>query len=181
MDGLRMGQRLLNGRLGDSLLSAANRLLYLDAVRKPAFRVLDRWLCTRQVRAQTVNTISSQRALIYRAVLHTVDRLLSRQTLSSFPSAKLTASNSAPKIRGRACAKSAQRAFSVLRRSSGIVGNVSWIARSRRSDRVARSSMPFSMTGRRASKSVSSSFSYSVRVANPPPVDRRHSELLSQG
>ena len=82
MDGFRTGQRLVNGPLGSVLLSAANRLLYLDVVRKPLFRVLDRWLCTHKVRAQTVNTISSQRALIYRAVLHTVDRLLARQTLS---------------------------------------------------------------------------------------------------
>jgi len=82
MDGWRMGQRVLNGPLGGPLLAAANRLLYVDAVRKPLFRVLDRRLCTSQVRAQTVNTISSQRSLIYRAVLHTVDRLLCRQTLS---------------------------------------------------------------------------------------------------
>ena len=44
MDAMQLGEKLLNGPLGSPLLSMGNRLLYLDAVRKPLVRVVDRRL-----------------------------------------------------------------------------------------------------------------------------------------
>ncbi|MBN1250414.1 MAG: radical SAM protein [Anaerolineae bacterium] len=84
MHPLQMGSKLLNGPLGDPLLSAANALLAVDAARKPLVRLLDRRLGAYQPQAPSpaMATVARQRTLIYRAVLHTIDRLLSRRTLS---------------------------------------------------------------------------------------------------
>jgi hypothetical protein len=79
MDGLRLGEKLLNGPLGKPLLAAGSRLLHLDKVRAPLVRSLDRQFGARAKRA---TVLERQRALLYRAVLHTLDRLLSRRTLS---------------------------------------------------------------------------------------------------
>ena len=89
--------------------------------------------------------------------------------------AAATASSTAPRIPGRAALNSGQNTDSASRLSSGIVGNCRIRHRSNRSDRVATSSMPVRIVGRVALKMVSSSFSYSVRVANPPPVANRQS------
>ena len=47
MDGLRLGDELLNGPLCGPLFAAGNRLFYLDAVRKLLVRALDRRLVAR--------------------------------------------------------------------------------------------------------------------------------------
>jgi MoaA/NifB/PqqE/SkfB family radical SAM enzyme len=56
-----------------------NRLLYLDAVRKPLVNAVDRRLLTDQARR---TPLARQHALIARAVLHTLDRLVARRALS---------------------------------------------------------------------------------------------------
>jgi MoaA/NifB/PqqE/SkfB family radical SAM enzyme len=79
MDRWRSASKLLNGPLGGPLLSASSRLLYNGALRTPLARALDRRL---GARAQQAAPIERQRTLIYRAVLHTLDRLLARRALS---------------------------------------------------------------------------------------------------
>jgi MoaA/NifB/PqqE/SkfB family radical SAM enzyme len=79
MDALRLGDRVLNNRLGDPLLAASSALLYIDLLRKLLFRALDRRLAAR---GKHEDAIGRQRTLIYRAVLDTLDRLVERRTLS---------------------------------------------------------------------------------------------------
>ena len=81
MDDLRLSEKLLNGPLGGPLYSVGNRLLYLDFVRKPLVRVLDRRLLARQA---GLSPLARQHALIARAVLHTLDRLVGQRTLSPY-------------------------------------------------------------------------------------------------
>jgi len=79
MDQWNWTSKLLNGPLGGPLLSAGVRLLYRDAVRAPLARALDRRL---SARAQRTASLEKQRTLIYRAVLHTLDRLLAQRAIS---------------------------------------------------------------------------------------------------
>jgi len=74
---MQLGEKLLNGPLGSPLLSMGNRLLYLNAVRKPLVSVVDRRLQTYQARRAP---LARQHALIARAVLHTLDQLIARRT-----------------------------------------------------------------------------------------------------
>lgn len=71
MDGLRLGDKLLNGPLCGPLFDTGNRLFYLDAVRKPLVRALDRRLVARTAH---FSPLAPQQTLIARAVLHTLDR-----------------------------------------------------------------------------------------------------------
>jgi hypothetical protein len=79
MDRSSWARKLMNGPLGGPLLSAGGSLLFRDAVRAPLARALDRRLWAR---AQRAASLEKQRTLIYRAVLHTLDRLLARHTIS---------------------------------------------------------------------------------------------------
>ena len=54
MDLMRLGNTVLNGRLDGPLLSAGNRLLYIDPVRKPLFRALDHKFPAHPDRADTL-------------------------------------------------------------------------------------------------------------------------------
>jgi hypothetical protein len=76
---LRRDNSVPSSYLGDSLLAASCRLLSIHPLRKRLFRLLDRGLAARGKRK---DAIGWQRTLIYRAVLHTVDRLIERRTLS---------------------------------------------------------------------------------------------------
>ena len=66
-------------------------------------------------------------------------------------------------------------ACSAFRLSSAMLSKLKKIERSARSGRMTMSSMPFKITGRVASNSVSSMSLYNDRVAKPPPVANRHS------
>jgi MoaA/NifB/PqqE/SkfB family radical SAM enzyme len=79
MDARRLVNRTLSSRIGDPLLAASGMLLYIEPLRKLSIRFLDGWLAARGERQ---DTIGRQRTLIFRAVLHTVDRLVARRTLS---------------------------------------------------------------------------------------------------
>ena len=83
MDARGLGNSVLSNCLGNALLAtssgllvAGSRLLYIDPLRKPLFRVLDRRLAARE---KQTDAIGRQRTLIYRAVLHTVNRLIERR------------------------------------------------------------------------------------------------------
>jgi MoaA/NifB/PqqE/SkfB family radical SAM enzyme len=79
MNVVRLGNAVLNSRLGDPLLTASSALIYVDPLRTLLVRALDRRLAAR---GEHEDAIGQQRTLIYRAVLYTVDRLVERRTLS---------------------------------------------------------------------------------------------------
>lgn len=78
MDVLGLG-KVLSSYIGDPLLATSSMLLYIDPLRKLLLRALDGQLAARGERQAAIDR---QRTLIYRAVLHTVDRLVARRTLS---------------------------------------------------------------------------------------------------
>jgi MoaA/NifB/PqqE/SkfB family radical SAM enzyme len=87
MDVLRLGSKLLNGPLGGLFLTAGSRLLYLGAVRKPLVRAIDRRCLAL---GANLSPIKRQYALIARAVVHTLDRLIARRTLSKHVARAIT-------------------------------------------------------------------------------------------
>ena len=86
MNALDIGGRLLTSRVSGPLLDLATRLLYRDRLRRLLVRIVEGRL---QVHLEendqmpiTWRTIARQRNLIYRAVLHTVDRVVDQRILS---------------------------------------------------------------------------------------------------
>jgi MoaA/NifB/PqqE/SkfB family radical SAM enzyme len=77
---------VLDSRVSNSVFNVANRLAYVDMVRKPLVCALDRWLQSQgKATAQTNTnweTIIRQRRLIFRAALHSVDRVIENGVLS---------------------------------------------------------------------------------------------------
>jgi MoaA/NifB/PqqE/SkfB family radical SAM enzyme len=83
---LEFGTRLLTSRASGPLWDAGNWLLYHDAVRRRLVRAIDRRLNAQLDEDDHVpptwRAIARQRRLIYRAVLHTVDRVIEQRLLS---------------------------------------------------------------------------------------------------
>lgn len=86
MDLPALGERLLSSRASGLLSGAAGRLLGCSAIRKPLLKLIDGHLCSRMAKdgdiPANLRTIMRQRLLIYRAILHTIDRVVRRRGLS---------------------------------------------------------------------------------------------------
>jgi MoaA/NifB/PqqE/SkfB family radical SAM enzyme len=80
------GRRLLESRASDPVFTVANRLLHVNALRKPFIYGLDRWLQAQDKQVDQDRTgwrmIARQRRMVYRAVLHTLDRVMDQGVLS---------------------------------------------------------------------------------------------------
>ncbi|HUT15562.1 MAG TPA: radical SAM protein [Anaerolineae bacterium] len=76
----------LTRRASGLLREAANWLLYHDAVRRPVVRAVDWWLGIRfrpsHDHHAARGAITRQRRLVYRAIVHTMDRVLGERLLS---------------------------------------------------------------------------------------------------
>ncbi len=86
MDIFDLGARLLSTRASGPLLDMSGRLLYCDAIRRPLVKFIDARLRNQLNKDERVpetwHTIMRQRLLIYRAILHTIDRVIERRVLS---------------------------------------------------------------------------------------------------
>ena len=76
----------LTRRASGLLREAANWLLYHDAVRRQVVRAVDWWLGIRfrpsHDHHAARGAITRQRRLVYRAIVHTMDRVLGERLLS---------------------------------------------------------------------------------------------------
>jgi MoaA/NifB/PqqE/SkfB family radical SAM enzyme len=81
------GNKLQTWRAGGLLWHAAQWLVFRDAVRQPLLSVADQWLGSHPDPGSELHpswrTITRQRRLIYRAILHTVDRVVGQRLLSA--------------------------------------------------------------------------------------------------
>lgn len=87
MDLLDVASRLLGSRAGGPLLTLGNRLLFIDSVRRLLVQWADRWLqlplAQRAIQPAHGLRIARERRLLALAILHTVDRLVTRRALSA--------------------------------------------------------------------------------------------------
>ena len=107
------GHKVLNSPWGDPLLGAGSRLLYVPWLRRTlvwgADRLVRRRLAGEPEGGGARSTITRQRTLIYRAVLHTVARLIERRSVSPHVAGVIT------KLWGRALATPAEARPAVKR------------------------------------------------------------------
>jgi MoaA/NifB/PqqE/SkfB family radical SAM enzyme len=86
MDLFDLGARLLSSRASGPLLELSGQLLYCGALRRQMVKIIDARLRTQLNKDDGVpaswRTILRQRLLIYRAILHTIDRVIERRILS---------------------------------------------------------------------------------------------------